>query len=99
MDDAKDFFVNTSPCEKTVLILGGVTIGAAAPMAAGFGTAGIFAGSFAASMQGASVVSGSLFSTLQGLGAKGLFAKAVAGGMSATAAAKYVCDKLENPEE
>jgi Interferon-induced 6-16 family len=51
---------------------GGVCCGAALLPALGFGLGGITAGSFAAGIQGPAVVAGSLFATLQSLGATGM---------------------------
>eukprot|EP00934_Nitzschia_sp_Nitz4_P005427 Nitzschia sp. Nitz4//scaffold509_size6176//508//1821//NITZ4_009183-RA/size6176-processed-gene-0.1-mRNA-1//1//CDS//3329553634//5417//frame0 len=62
--------------------------GAAALTAAGFGTAGVLAGSWAASVQTAATASGSWFATCQSLGATGaLFSGATVAGSAATGTA------------
>ena len=72
-------------------IAGGVVAGASLlPMALGFGTAGIAAGSTAAAIQSGigNVAAGSLFSIMQSLGMTGFFAKlATVAGVAAAGAA------------
>jgi hypothetical protein len=80
---------------KALLISGGVAAGAsAAPWLLGFGTAGVKAGSIAASVQSGigNVAAGSMFSSATSLGMKGFFMKGVFGG-GATAAAGGVLTK------
>ena len=76
---------------------GGAAVGVACavPMAAGFGTAGIVGGSFAAMWQSSigSVVAGSAFATLQSLGATGVFATGAAAGTTASAGA-FIAGKV-----
>ena len=72
------------------LIIGGAIVAAvivAAPLlllGAGFGSAGVIAGSWAAFMQGSAVASGSLFATCQSVAAVGGLSAAT--GLTATAA-------------
>lgn len=72
-----------------------VTVACAVPMAAGFGTAGIVGGSFAAMWQSSigNVVAGSAFATLQSLGATGVFATGAAAGTTASAGA-FIAGKV-----
>ena len=50
------------------------------PIAAGFGTSGVVAGSAAAGAQGSAVVAGSVFATAQSAGATGVFVGSAASG-------------------
>lgn len=75
-----------------------VAVGAGALSLAGFGMAGIAAGSAAAAWQSSigSVATGSTFATLQSLGATGWIATTFGGGAAAASGA-YVADrKMDN---
>ena len=72
-----------------ILVIGGGVIATVAlvPILMGFGTAGIIGGSAAAAIQSSigNVVAGSIFATVQSLGATGVIAGTAIGGASAAA--------------